>query len=248
VCISGQSLEKFCFQKKKARSMLFSKNLRKLALGLIVATAASMGFGSSANADVYFDLDSRTDVNPAAQLTNAFPPNRFFSAPAASAPNGFVSYNIVGTDFGSLAGYSKASLSFVSAPTGPSTAGPVLPLSVSTFILTDNYNGAGNVILTATAPTASLTVLDIDTVLFEGVGTADIATIGVTGIKFAITFSNINKDLTVGGSTFIPSAWSALSAAGQITTVPEPSSLALLALGGLGLGVRAYRRRKAIVA
>jgi len=222
--------------------MLFSKNLRKLALGLIVATAASMGLVAPANADVIYDIDSRTMVNPAGSLNNSNLPDVWVSDTIGNP----VSVDLSGSQVGLLD--TPGSLTFFSAPSGPSTAGPSLPLSVGTFLLTNAYNGGGATIFTGVATTGTLMVTSPSSVNFAGTGVATIAGYGVKGFNFSIDFTGVNKTLTVGGTDFIPSAFTAFALSGTITTVPEPSSLALLALGGLGLGVRAYRRRQAIVA
>jgi hypothetical protein len=228
---------KSLFQKKKVRSMLFSKNLRKLSLGLIVATAASMGFAGPVGAEVFFDIVQTNAVNPGGGLTNN---PREFNVNLT----GPISVNVLGPIYAG-----QGSLTLTSTTNSGNNAYP-MTFDLTSFTLTDAFNGAGNTLLDLLGTgSGTLTDLGGGTVLFEGEGASSIDTAvraaGVTGIKFAITFSNANKTIPAGGP--FPQ-FTAFSATGTISSIPEPSSLALLALGGLGLGVRAYRRRQAIVA
>jgi hypothetical protein len=231
---------KVLFQKKKARSMLFSKNLRKLALGLIVATAASMGFAGPASAELIFSFSQTTNVNPAGGFTAGQ-----FKVNTSGVP---VNLYLTGTDFPVELPYNLGSLTLSSTSTNQ-TAFPVMPLTFDSFKLTSAFNGGGATILEGLkVGSATLTSLGGGSVRFEGTAASSIDTsiraAGVTGVMFDITFINANKTIPTNGA--FPD-FTAFTAVGTVSTVPEPSSLALLALGGLGLGVRAYRRR-AIVA
>ena len=218
--------------------MLFSKNLRNLALGLIVATAASMGFANPVGAEVFFNIAQTTAVNPGGGLTGN---PREFNVNPTGVP---ISLNVTGPIYAG-----KGSLAFESTTNSGNNAYP-MTFDLNSLKLTSAFNGAGTTLLELLKTgSGKLTDLGGGSVLFEGEGASSIDTsvraAGVTGIKFAITFSNANKTIPAGGP--FPQ-FSAFSATGTISSVPEPSSLALLALGGLGLGIRAYRRRQAIVA
>ena len=222
----------------RVKRMIFVTNVRKLFLGLAFVSAA-FGMAKSACADVLFDVSTPTPHHYARLLTSG-PTAQWNSASAGE----FRRVSLSGSDRAEFQGITQGYLSFMALGTGPSTAGPTLSLTDS-FILTSGKNGTG-------------------TVLLQGTGTSTLTRATDGSVSWVSTFSNFTSDLIAASElanaafTFIATSnktipvgstfpqFSSFDLSGQLTaTVPEPSTLALLAMGGFGAGVAAIRRRKA---
>ena len=219
--------------------MIIATNVRKLFLGIAVAVAASVGVAKSACADVLFDVSTPNPGQYASLIQTSIPP-QWNSASAGQ----FVRVSLSGSNRAELQGFTQGFLSFVAPATGPSTAGPTYSLTDS-FTLTSGPNGTGTVLLAGTG-TSTLTRATNGSVTWASTFsnfTSDLIAANKLGnAAFAFTATS-NKPIPVG-STF-PQV-SSFNCSGQLTaTIPEPSTLALLAMGGFGAGVAAIRRRKA---
>ena len=219
--------------------MINVTNVRKLFLSLAVIAVAAVGVAKSACADVLFNVSSPRPQQYASLIQSGTPP-QWNSGNAGQ----FRSVSLSGSDRAEFQGFTQGFLSFIAPVTGPSTAGPTYSLTDS-FTLTSGPNGTGIVLLAGTG-TSTLTRATNGSVTWASTFsnfTSDlIATHKLADAAFTFTATS-NKSIPVG--TTFPQ-FSSFDLSGQLTAaVPEPSTLALLAMGGFGAGVAAIRRRKA---
>ena len=179
--------------------MLFLQNLRKLTLGLFIATVASLGLVSPVAAEVFFEFETKTQVNPAGVYAD-LPPLLFFSAGVFQ--NDFISLNLSGSDFPEFAGVTVGSLGFINIPTGPVAPGPVQPFE-TILAATSGLNGTGDLLFFLFA-TSTLSRTSDSSVLFEGQGLivdSDVLVQQPTGVKFSIDFTLSNKVIPAGSAS-----------------------------------------------
>jgi len=223
--------------------------LARRFFSLSLATIVALAMSSSARAGIILNFGQNGTSTPVTATA---------SGPGSTAIAGVEAVTIAGIAAAvatPVNAFLSLNLNSVAATAAATTIGPVTLISqeyTGTFSITQNSNGSGTNYLSGTvdlfaagiAGGASLSMQSILNPVF----TSSVIPLvpGPTSANFSLTGIATPPGLSLSGGTIAPFT-SSVTGTFSGHAVPEPSSMALLGIGGVGWFVRGLRRRRTTV-